>query len=141
MVLVDTCVLLDVVQADARWADWSQTQMERAVSRGGIMINPVVYAEFSVWYDSIEEFEQVLARFGVVFEALPHEALFLAGKAFRRYRAQRGTRSGVMPDFFIGAHAAVREIPVLTRDTARIRTYFPSVALIAPTSTTPSRRR
>ena len=132
MVLVDTCVLLDVVQADARWADWSQAQLERAAVRGGILINPVMYAEFSVWYDAIEDYERVLGRFGVAFEQLPREALFLAGKAFRRYRARRGTRAGVLPDFFIGAHAAVREIPVLTRDTARIRAYFPTVALIAP---------
>lgn len=132
MILVDTCVLLDVVQADSRWADWSIAQLEHAAEHGGLVINPIVYAEFSVWYDDIQLLERTLAEFGVTLEELPRESLFLAGKAFRQYRARRGTRSSVLPDFFIGAHAAVREIPVLTRDTARIRTYFPTVALLSP---------
>ncbi|MHB1273876.1 MAG: type II toxin-antitoxin system VapC family toxin [Rhodanobacter sp.] len=132
MILVDTCVLLDVVQADARWADWSQEQMERAAERGGMLINPIIHAEFSVWYDDLQRLDRVLADFGVAFEELPRAALFLAGKAFRQYRARRGTRAGVLPDFFIGAHAAVSEMPLLTRDTARVRTYFPTVALLAP---------
>lgn len=132
MILVDTCVLLDVVQADARWADWSQDQLERAAERGGLLINPIVYAEFSVWFEDFQQLEQVVADFGVTFEELPRDALFLAGKAFRQYRARRGTRPSVLPDFFIGAHAAVCELPLLTRDTARIRTYFPTVALLAP---------
>jgi len=133
MILIDTCVLLDVVQGDARWADWSLEQLERAAGRGGLAINPIIYAEFSVWYDTIERCDEVLHEFGATFEELPREALFLAGKAFRAYRARRGTRASVLPDFFIGAHAAIREIPVLTRDPARIRAYFPRVALIAPT--------
>jgi len=132
MILVDTCVLLDVVQDDPHWGDWSQAQLEHALGHGGLAINPVIYAEFSVWYDDMVLLEQTLTDFGVVFEELPHEALFLAGKAFHQYRARRGTRSSVLPDFFIGAHAAVREMPILTRDTARFRTYFPSVALLAP---------
>lgn len=132
MILVDTCVLLDVVQDDPRWGDWSQAQLEHGLGHGGLMINAVVYAEFSVWYDDIALLEQTLGDFGVVFEELPREALFLAGKAFRQYRARRGTRSNVLPDFFIGAHAAVEEMPILTRDTARFRTYFPTVALLAP---------
>ena len=132
MVLVDTCVLLDVVQADARWADWSQAQLERAAVRGGILINPVVYAEFSVWYDAIEDYERVLGRFIAAYEELPREALSLAGKAFRRYRARRGTRAGVLPDFFIGAHAVAQGYKLLTRDAGRYKTYFPSVDLICP---------
>jgi predicted nucleic acid-binding protein len=132
MILVDTCVLLDVVQDDPRWADWSQGQMEHALEHGGLAINPIVYAEFSVWYEDMGLLERTLADFGVGFEALPREALFLAGKAFRQYRARQGTRSSVLPDFFIGAHAAVLEVPILTRDTARFRTYFPTVALLAP---------
>lgn len=132
MILVDTCVLLDVVQADARWADWSQEQLERAAEHGGLLINPIVYAEFSVWYDDLQQLDHVLAAFGAAYEELPREALFLAGKAFRQYRARRGTRASVLPDFFIGAHAAVCELPLLTRDTSRIRTYFPTVALLAP---------
>jgi len=132
MILVDTCVLLDVVQADSRWADWSQEQLERAAEWGGLLINPIIYAEFSVWYEDLRQLDRVLADFGAAYEELPRTALFLAGKAFRQYRARRGTRSSVLPDFFIGAHAAVRELPLLTRDTARIRTYFPTVALLAP---------
>jgi predicted nucleic acid-binding protein len=132
MILVDTCVLLDVVQDDPEWAEWSLAQLEQATGRGGLVINPVIYAEFSVWYEDMEALERTLADFEIAFEALPREALFLAGKAFRQYRRRRGTRASVLPDFFIGAHAAVREIPVLTRDTARIRGYFPTVALLAP---------
>jgi predicted nucleic acid-binding protein len=132
MILVDTCVLLDVVQSDPRWGDWSQTQLEHAFEHGGLTINPIVYAEFSVWYDDMDLLERTLSDFGVAYEELPREALFLAGKAFRQYRARRGTRASVLPDFFIGAHAAVREIPILTRDISRFRTYFPSVALLAP---------
>lgn len=132
MILVDTCVLLDVVQADARWADWSQEQLEHAAEHGGLLINPVIYAEFSMWYEDLQQLDRVLADFDATFEELPREALFLAGKAFRQYRARGGTRTSVLPDFFIGAHAAVRELPLLTRDTKRIRAYFPTVALLAP---------
>lgn len=132
MILVDTCVLLDVVQADPQWADWPQEQLERAGDRGGLLINPIIYAEFSVCYDDMQLLERVLADFGATMEALPREALFLAGKAFRQYRRRRGIRTTVLPDFFIGAHAAVRELPLLTRDTTRIRTYFPGVALLSP---------
>lgn len=132
MILVDTCVLLDVVQEDAQWADWSQAQLEEAADRGGLLINPIIYSEFSVWYDDLATVEQVLAEFDVAFEELPREALFLAGKAFQRYRARRGTRTGVLPDFFIGAHAAVREVPLLTRDIGRVRGYFPTLAILSP---------
>lgn len=132
VILVDTCVLLDVLQDDARWAEWSLMQLERATQRGGIAINPVIYAELSVWYERIEQLDSTLEDLTVAFEELPREALFLAGKAFRQYRARKGTRASVLPDFFIGAHAAVQGWPVLTRDVARIRSYFPTVALLAP---------
>ena len=132
MILVDTCVLPDLVQDDPRWAEWSESELERAAARGPLLINPIVYFEFSVYYDAIETCERTLREFGVTLEELPREALFLAGKAFRQYRARRGARANVLPDFFIGAHAAVREIPILTRDAARIRAYFPDVALILP---------
>jgi predicted nucleic acid-binding protein len=103
-----------------------------AADRGPLLINPVIYAEFAAGYPLIESAERALTAFGVRLEELPREALFLAGKAYRQYRERKGTRTGVLPDFFIGAHAAVRGIPVLTRDTARIRTYFPTVILISP---------
>lgn len=134
MVLVDTCVLLDVLQADEQWADWSQTRLEWALQHGGLLVNPVIYAELSVWYKRIETLDTVLAEFDATFEKLPRGALFLAGKAFLAYRTRGGKRTGVLPDFFIGAHAAVKDIPVLTRDVSRIRGYFPTVALLSPES-------
>jgi len=132
LTLVDTCILLDIVQPDPFWLVWSLGQLELAANRGPLAINPVIYAEFAAGYPSIEAAEVALAGFGTRLEELPREALFLAGKAYRQYRERRGTRSGVLADFFIGAHAAVRDIPVLTRDTSRIRTYFPTVVLISP---------
>ena len=132
MTLVDTCVLLDIVLRDPSWVDWSLAQLELAADRGPLLINPVIYAEFAAGYPTIESAEVAATALGVSLEEIPREALFLAGKAYRQYRARKGTRVGVLADFFIGAHAAVRDIPVLTRDTARIRTYFPSVILISP---------
>ncbi len=132
MILVDTCVWLDVLGDDPRWAKWSQSQLDLAIHRGGIAINPVVYAELSVGFDRIERLDAALATLSATFEDLPRAALFLAGKAFRQYRLRSGTRTGVLPDFFIGAHAAVRGWPVLTRDVARIHNYFPTVVLLAP---------
>jgi len=134
MILVDTNVLLDVVLDDANWADWSQRQLDAASLRGAICINPVIYAELSIAFGRIEELEVVLAEGGFEVEEIPREALFLAGKAFLHYR--RGSRASVkrnvLPDFFIGAHAAVRGLPILTRDIGRYRTYFPTVELISP---------
>jgi len=100
--------------------------------RGPVLINPVVYAEFSVGFVRIEEVDRVLDEAGFEIAELPRAALFLAGKVFQRYRAQGGTRAGVLPDFFIGAHAAVARVPLLTRDARRYRTYFPGITLIAP---------
>ena len=132
MTLVDTCVLLDVVGNDPAWADWSQARLEHAASHGGILINPVISAEFSVGFENITRVEQTLAGFSARMQAVPRKALFLAGKAFRQYRARGGTRASVLPDFFIGAHAAVQELAVLTRDVRRMRQYFPTLALISP---------
>jgi predicted nucleic acid-binding protein len=130
--LVDTNILLDLVTDNRDWADWSQGQLEAAAVRGPVLINDVVYAEFSVGFRRFEEVEAVLSAAQIEMAALPREALFLAGKAFLRYRAGGGQRSGVLPDFFIGAHAAVLQFPLLTRDVRRYRTYFPTVQLIAP---------
>lgn len=130
--LVDTNILLDLVTNDADWADWSQRQLEAAAVRGPVLINDVVYAELSVGFLRLEEVEALLAAAQIEVTAMPREALFLAGKVFHRYRAGGGIRSGVLPDFFIGAHAAVAKLPLLTRDVRRYRTYFPTVQLIAP---------
>jgi len=133
MTLVDTNILLDLVTNDTVWADWSQRQLEAAAVRGAVLINDVVYAELAVGFLRVEEVDAVLAAAQVEMTAMPRETLFLAGKVFQRYRAGGGTRSGVLPDFFIGAHAAVAQLPLLTRDVRRYRTYFPTLQLIAPT--------
>jgi predicted nucleic acid-binding protein len=135
MALVDTNVLLDIATDDSGWANWSLQQLDAAAIRGPVLINAVVYAEFSVGYLRIEEVDKVLADGGLELAEIPRAALFLAGKVFQRYRAQGGTRTGVLPDFFIGAHAAVADLPLLTRDPRRYRTYFSDITLIAPEGT------
>ena len=132
MVLVDTNVLLDVVTNHPQWADWSQRQLEAAALKDRLAINAVVYAELSIGFRRIEEVEAVLAKTQIAIEEIPREALFLAGKAFQRYKARGGMRTGVLPDFFIGAHAAVLDVPLLTRDARRYRDYFPKLELLAP---------
>jgi len=132
MTLVDTNVLLDIATDDPRWLVWSLHQLDAAAARGRVVINAVVYAEFSIGYVRIEDVDRVLTDVGIDFADLPKPALFLAGKVFQRYRAQGGKRTGVLPDFFIGAHAAVARIPLLTRDPKPYRSYFPELELIAP---------
>lgn len=132
MVLVDTNVILDVVQDDPVWAEWSQRQLDACSARDELGINAVIYAELSIAYARIEELEDTVAAAELRVHEIPREALFLAGKAFLAYRRRRGSRTGVLPDFFIGAHAAVTRSPLLTREAARYRTYFPGVVLIAP---------
>jgi predicted nucleic acid-binding protein len=130
--LVDTNVLLDLVTDDVEWAEWSLARLEQAALLGPIYINDIVYAEASIRYDRIEDFDAMLTQAAIEIAPTPREALFLAGKAFRRYRQAGGTRTGVLPDFFIGAHAAVADWPLLTRDAGRYRSYFPKIGLIAP---------
>ena len=135
MTLVDTNVLLDLATNDPEWAAWSLRQLDAAAIRGPVLINAVVYAEFSIGYARIEEVDSVLDDVGLKLVEAPRPALFLAGKAFQRYRAQGGPRTSVLPDFFIGAHAAVGGFLLLTRDARRYRAYFPGVELIAPDET------
>lgn len=132
MVLVDTNVILDLVENDPVWADWSQQQLEAASLQTTLCINPVIYAELSIAFEAIEELESMLKQGEIHLEPIPREALFLAGKAFVSYRRKKGKKTGVLPDFFIGAHAAVAGIPLLTRDTSRYATYFPTLDLISP---------
>lgn len=132
MTLVDTNILLDMVTGDPVWADWSIQQLDAASVKGPLAINDVVYAELSVRFERIEQLDEILEAAGISLRPIPRPALFLAGKVFRRYRASGGIRNGVLPDFFIGAHAAVAGLPLLTRDVQRYRTYFPSLRLIAP---------
>lgn len=132
MILVDTNVLLDLVTDDPVWADWSIQQLEAASLNGPLLINDVVYAELAVRYDRIELLETFVAEAALELVAIPRAALFLASKVFTQYRKSGGSRTGVLPDFFIGAHAAVGQLPLLTRDAGRYRSYFPGVELITP---------
>lgn len=132
MILVDTNVLLDVLQDDSQWAGWSQRQLDAASATERLAINPIIYAELSISFARIEELEAVIAEATLAVEEVPREALFLAGKAFLRYRRGQGTKHSVLPDFVIGAHAAVMHWSILTRDASRYRTYFPTVDLITP---------
>ncbi len=130
--LVDANVLIDVATDDALWNDWSSAALTQAGQGGRLLINPIVYAEISIAFDRIEELDELLPETVFHREALPWEAAFLAGKAFRAYRRRGGARSLPLPDFYIGAHAAVRGYRLLTRDAARFRTYFPTLNLITP---------
>jgi predicted nucleic acid-binding protein len=132
VILIDTNILLDVVTGDPQWADWSQQQLDSAAARDQVAINDVVYAELSIGYATIEELDDMIRRARVINAAIPRPALFLAGKAFRRYRSAGGVRTGVLPDFFIGAHAVISASVLVTRDAARYRAYFPGITLIAP---------
>lgn len=129
---VDSNVLIDVLSGDARWGDWSSSAIRRAGAAGPLVINEVVYAEVSARYSSIEVLEAELPSDDFQRERTPWPAAFLAGKVFVEYRRRGGNRRSPLPDFFIGAHAAVAGIRLLSRDPARYRTYFPTVDLIAP---------
>ena len=130
--LVDSSVVLDVVTADPAWAAWSEDALAKARDEGRLVINPIVYAEVSIGFDRIEELDEAVPAGDFEREQLPYEAGYLAGRAFLAYRRRGGERRSPLPDFYIGAHAAVRGYRLLTRDAVRYRTYFPSVELIAP---------
>ena len=130
--LVDTNVLLDVLTDDAEWGEWSSAALAAAFDAGIVVIDPIVYAETSVRFERIEDLDALLPKTLFRREQLPYVAGFLAGKAFVEYRSRGGTKSAPLPDFFVGAHAAVAGHRLLTRDSARFRTYFPAVDVIAP---------
>ena len=132
MLLVDTNVLVDVLENDPDWAEWSVGQLRAQSKVRRLAINPVVYAELSLTFSSAEALDKTLDGMGLVMLEIPRPALFLAGKAFVQYRRQSGRKSNVLGDFFIGAHAAVLGCSLLTRDTRRYASYFPTVKLIAP---------
>lgn len=132
MILVDTSVLFDILNDDPNWADWSQAALESALGTGPAIINDIIYAELSVRLDSLNRVDAAVVGLGLQHAAIPKPALLLAGKAFQLYRARGGTKSGVLSDFFIGAHAAVEGWHLLTRDPTRVRSHFPTVELIAP---------
>ena len=131
-VLVDANVLLDVITEDPKWFGWSSTALAEAGDTSVLAINLVIYTEVSVHFDRIEDVEDALALDTFVREPIPWEAGFLAGKSFLQYRRRGGRRRAPLPDFFIGAHATIAGMTLLTRDPSRYRTYYPGLSLIAP---------
>lgn len=132
MLLVDTNVLVDILEDDPEWADWSIGQLRAQSKIHRLAINPVIYSELSLTFSTVEALDRAVDELGLVVIEIPRPALFLAGKAFVRYRRQGGRKENVLADFFIGAHAAVSRYPLLTRDTRRYSTYFSGVKLIVP---------
>jgi len=132
IVLLDTCVLTDLAQPDSDWFEWSASTLETLDGENVFIINPIVYAEFSIGFNLIEDVEGILTSLDLTMESIPREALFLAGKSFLIYKKRKGQKTNVLPDFFVGAHAAVAEHKLMTRDNGRFSTYFPSVDLIIP---------
>ncbi len=131
-IFVDSNVILDLFLDDQNWADWSESILSQYSQTHQFCINPIIYSEVSVGFTQIEELESALTAGRFKFLQLPKEALFLAGKAFLKYRRKMGTKTSTMPDFFIGAHAAVLKTGLITRDVSRFRSYFPTVNLVAP---------
>ena len=134
-VLVDSNVLLDVLCVDKEWFNWSAEKISGCAEDGILCINPIIYAEISIGFDKIEELEAALPKDYFQYLQIPYEAAFLAGKCFLKYRRAGGTKLAPLPDFFIGAHAAIEGMTLLTRDAARYRTYFPGLSIIDPSST------
>ena len=132
IILLDTCILTDLSDPENQWFEWCVERLENLDNYHSFIINDIIYAEASIIYPTIEEFEKYLDILDLQIKQLPHEALFLAGKAFLNYRKNKGMKRNVLPDFFIGAHAAVSKYILMTRDKGRFNTYFPSVELITP---------
>lgn len=135
VILVDSCVITDLADSEGDWFEWSAETLERLDLNHTLVINPIIYTECSVGYDRIEEVDALFEHLGFIMKTIPKEALFLAGKAFLQYRKRQGQKSNVLPDFFIGAHAAVSGYQLVTRDRGRFSTYFPTVDLLMPDST------
>ena len=131
-ILVDSNVILDVFLDDLQWADWSESMLDRYSSQTSLYINCIIYSEISIGFEKIEDLENSISRAGFQLIEIPKEALFLAGKAFLKYKKRKGSKTTPLPDFFIGAQAAVLELDLLTRDVSRYKSYFPTVKLIAP---------
>lgn len=132
MLLVDTNVLVDVLENDPEWAEWSIGQLRAQSKIHRLAINPIIYSELSLAFSTVEALDRTVDDLGLTMMEIPKPALFLAGKAFVRYRRQGGQKQNVLADIFIGAHAAVERYPLLTRDTHRYRSYFAKIKLIAP---------
>jgi predicted nucleic acid-binding protein len=131
-VLVDSNVILDVFLNDLKWADWSESKLEEYSDHTALYINSIIYSEISIGFKLIEDLESAISEAGLQLLELPKEAIFLAGKVFVKYNRRRGLKRAPLPDFFIGAQAAVFDLDLLTRDVSRYQAYFPTVKLIAP---------
>lgn len=130
--LVDSCILIDILADDPQWADWSLNQLDLCGRRVPLIINPIILAEVSPRFERASDLEAALAALPLVRDPLPWDAAFLAGQAFKVYRLSKGAKTSPMPDFYIGAHAIVRNLQLLTRDAARYRRYFPRLVIVAP---------
>ncbi|RJP94584.1 MAG: type II toxin-antitoxin system VapC family toxin [Desulfobacteraceae bacterium] len=131
-ILVDSNIILDIFLDDPDWAEWSEARLSEYSIHTPLYINPIIYTEISIGFKKIEELETALLNGGFQMLEIPKEALFLAGKAFLKYRRSKGAKASPLPDFFIGAHAAVLDLELITRDTKRYQTYFPTVKMIFP---------
>ena len=129
-IFVDSCVLLDLFTDDPNWGEWSENILEQYSQTNTLYINSIVYTEISIGFNKIEEVEKAISELGIKVLEIPREALFLTGKAYLKYRKNKGTKSSPLPDFFIGAHVSVENFDLITRDTNKYTTYFPQVKLI-----------
>lgn len=136
VILIDSCVVTDLASPESAWFEWSATTLERLDQDHKMVINPIIYSECSIGFEQIEEVEALFEHLGFISKPIPKEALFLAGKAFLQYKKRKGGKNNVLPDFFIGAHAAIAGYQLITRDKGRFSTYFPSVKLIMPDAAT-----
>jgi predicted nucleic acid-binding protein len=131
-ILIDSNVILDLFENDQNWAEWSESSLEHYSMTHTLYINPIIYTEVSIGFERIEELESAITGCGFQMIQIPKEALFLAGKAFIKYKKQKVSKLYPLPDFFIGAHAAVAGLEIMTRDISRFRSYFPTVKLVTP---------
>ena len=131
-VLVDSNIVLDVFLDDPKWADWSESKLDEYDQLGILFINSSIYSEISIGFKRIEDLESAIAKAGFQMLEIPKEALFLAGKAYLKYKKRKGTKRTPLPDFFIGAQAAVQNLDLISRDVSRYQSYFPTVKLITP---------
>jgi hypothetical protein len=131
-VLIDSCVLLDLFTADHCWSDWSERILSEYSQNNTLLINSIIYTEISIGFQYQEEVDEAITQMGIVVAEIPREALFLAGKTFLSYRRNKGTKYAPLPDFFIGSHASVAKLKLITRDAAKFKTYFPQIDLILP---------
>ena len=131
-VFVDSCVLLDLFTNNPSWVEWSESILEKYSQTNTLYINSIVYTEISIGFNKVEEVEKAISQLGIKVLEIPREALFLTGKAYLKYRKNKGTKNSPLPDFFIGAHVSVEKFDLITRDTNKYKTYFPQVKLIHP---------